>query len=209
MALLFTVIPIAFKSIFLVTERKWIYELMLFPDIMFFVLVIVIGEHLLPKIVKTSLFKRYVGGTLAVLLIYLCVHFAYVANVGYTKAAISQEGAISYFTRLSSRIQSVEGYSTEYPVAYINEDSKKSEQLTLPELNDVAVYKPFKQNAENIINNYNWKEYMDQWCGFGPVTASHEQMVKLLKNEEVSQMPCYPDAGSIAIIDDVIVVKFD
>lgn len=46
---------------------------------------------------------------------------------------------------------------------------------------------------------------MKLWCGFSPImkdAAEYEQL------PEVEEMPGYPDAGSIKIVEDVLVIKF-
>lgn len=46
---------------------------------------------------------------------------------------------------------------------------------------------------------------MKMWCGFDPETADSTTYEQL---PEVVQMPNYPDAGAIRVIDGVVVIKF-
>ncbi len=46
---------------------------------------------------------------------------------------------------------------------------------------------------------------MKIWCGFLPVMKNAEEYEQL---PEIVEMPNYPDAGSIKIVGDVLVVKF-
>lgn len=209
LCMLLAVMPLATKSIFLTTQPDWIYELMVFSDIMIFALLLMFCEHICDFHLPVISAKRWITGITAVLLAFSCIHFAYIANIGYTKASILQENSIAYFNRLAARIQLLDGYSTEYPVAYINEKDKNPEQLSIPELDNIRLYTPYNLLAKKHMNDADWKVYMDQWCGFAHVEVSPDKLAELTASEAVAQMSCYPNAGSIAIIDGVIVVKFE
>ncbi len=46
---------------------------------------------------------------------------------------------------------------------------------------------------------------MKNWCGYDPVTLDETEF---LERDEIKQMPCYPDYGSIRVIDETVVIKF-
>ena len=100
-----------------------------------------------------------------VLLLYICVYFAYIANVCYIKAAIQQEQTISYFNRLIVRIQMTEGYTTDKPIAYVYEMNKNTESQHIRYI-DSNGYGIAAYNYDSLINMYNWENYMELWCGF-------------------------------------------
>ena len=54
------------------------------------------------------------------------------------------------------------------------------------------------------INNYQKTTYMEMHCGFSPEWVAAEEVEK---KDVVKDMPCYPDYGSIQVIDGVVVVK--
>ena len=63
----------------------------------------------------------------------------------------------------------------------------------------------FQFNTLEYINNYTWAQFMEIWCGFTPVYYQEEDLDNL---PEVQSMPRYPDAGSIQLVHDVLVVNF-
>ena len=63
---------------------------------------------------------------------------------------------------------------------------------------------PYNSETDDLINNYVWHHYMNNWLGYNPMIL-HEHVLK--DNEEVKKMPSYPDDGSIKIIDGMIVIK--
>lgn len=105
------------------------------------------------------------------------------------------------------RIQSVEGYSPDLPVAYVNEWNKNPGSLWIGFINSDD-YRIAAYNYDNIINLYNWESYMQMWCGYMAPRVSQETLSNYLAMPEVQKMPSYPAEGSIKIIDGVIVVKF-
>ena len=59
-----------------------------------------------------------------------------------------------------------------------------------------------------IINDNSWIDYMRYWCGFEPRLVDDVTMKNLQNDNFVKMMPCYPDDGSISVINDTVVVKF-
>lgn len=210
--LLFCILPLAIQSVFLTADTSTtnIYSLMMFSGVMVYVCLIGAVERL--ENTDRGNVKRGQSRALRIiptaLLVYVCVYFAYIANVCYTKAAIQQEQSISYFNRLIVRIQMTEGYSPDKPVAYIYEYNKNIERQSIGFIDEDG-YSIAAYNYESLINMYNWKEYMQMWCGFRMPEISGEALWAYMDMPEVRAMPTYPHTGSIKIINDVIVVKFD
>lgn len=208
--ILFCVLPLAIHSVFLTadTATTKIYSLMMFGGVMVFVCLIGALEKLENADGGNGKLLRLGGIVPVILLSYMCVYFAYIANVCYTKAAIQQEQAIGYFNRLIVRIQMTEGYSPDKSVAYIFEINKNVERQPIWFIDSegfgIAAY-----NYDSLINMYNWKEYMEMWCGFRMSEISGEELWEYMYMPEIQAMPTYPSAGSIKVIDDVVVVKFD
>ena len=50
-----------------------------------------------------------------------------------------------------------------------------------------------------------WERFLANWCGFQPEFADGRAAADW---PEVQAMPCYPDDGSIRVIRDTVVVKF-
>ena len=89
------------------------------------------------------------------------------------------------------------------PVAYINFYDKQDNTLKInAELDGVNIIPYHDTNA--MINNFAAISFFENCCGFSPnLEYGNYQSLP-----EVQEMPCYPDAGSIKIIDNVVVVKF-
>ncbi len=125
-------------------------------------------------------------------------------NSCYMSNEIRHRAAVSYFTTLITRIQSIDGYDPSIPIAYINSMEKSTEADTLYPQHDLIVTNPY---CYPIVNSWNWEKFVVYWCGYSPNVIRYSAD-EIQQNMEIQKMPQYPSAGSIRMIDGVIVVKF-
>lgn len=190
--------PLATNLIFVFAGQSNIHALMVMGAAAPFVLMAVLLDE-----IRTS--KSWIPVVSGVFLCCILLMYVRYDNRCYLKADFAQKECVSYFTTLITQIKSADGYRDELPVVYINEYEKKD--LTVggvDKLKDIRIV-PYSNLENNFINDYNWKSFMNIWCGFNPKTVGEDKYKKL---PEVRKMPSYPDDGSIKVIDGVVVVKF-
>lgn len=61
--------------------------------------------------------------------------------------------------------------------------------------------------GSTYINAYSRNRWIQQYFGYKIPIANEETVRKLKKQPEVKEMPCWPDSGSIKVIDDTVVIK--
>ena len=87
-------------------------------------------------------------------------------------------------------------------MVYINEFDKQNvyeiDEIFIPV--NIVPY-----DSYYTVNDYTWRNYMAYWCGFRPWVKDSAEFENL---DEVKEMPCYPESGSIKKINGAIVVKF-
>lgn len=145
-----------------------------------------------------KLLLRLVSLVLCLLLVLFPLVWCRYDNALYMDLEISQQRTISWFNTLITRIRSAEGYRDELPIAYIGRMEKQDGNLG-PVCRIQYVW-PYESTTD-LINDAAQIHFMEKWCGFW------QQMTEF-DHPDIEAMPCYPDDGSIRIIDDVIVVKF-
>lgn len=123
-------------------------------------------------------------------------------NSCYMSAQIRHDATVSYYSTLVGRIQSIEGYRTDLPVAFINDTAKVNTIDTIKNVYDYPLTNPYNYP---MVNCYTWRSIMYQWCDYAPQEVPADTYKD---NQKVMEMPSYPNDGSIQIIDNVIVVKF-
>lgn len=147
--------------------------------------------------------KKWFGYAGVLLLLWMTFLFIRFDNGVYKREDYYLKSTDRFYTSLITRIQNTEGYKDTLPVAYIGEFGMRDETLVLKEEFDAFSLDP---NYGIMINDYAWRTYMQMKQGFYPDVVEDTSIYQY--NEEVKEMPCYPDAGSIKVIDDVVVVKF-
>lgn len=136
--------------------------------------------------------------------IFLNIAFCRFSNACYLKANLLQEHAINYFETLNTRIQMTEGYTKDTTVVFIEPRNKIEIDYMDSKMAEIKLI-PYSE--QSIINNYQWINFARIWCGcFVNVVTNSEEFKDL---PEVKDMPIYPDDGSIKMVGDVIVVKFN
>lgn len=200
LAAAFALVPLGCNFVFVMSDT--IHSLMVYSQVMQMVLLVCLAdgaEHPFPSLRTAASFGA------ALLLSLSAVMYIRYDNQCYMKTAFQQQEAISWNTTLVTRIESVEGFSDELPVAFVNRREMKDQNLyNLTEL-DFLTLGTYDTDIRGYLNDWAWSEFLARWCGFRPKAADPEQVQTW---PEVQAMPSYPDDGAIQIIRDVIVVKF-
>ena len=203
--LLTVIFPVTVEFIYIMTSPYFVYGIMKYSEVMPFILLVLYSDRMIiasPKLQK-GLFLPKIN----VLFISLsCLLFCKLDNICYLKIQFIQSEAISYYTTLISRIESTAGYKEDYQIAFIEGQKKEDTNWAqIPELDLAAL---FPIDWKEIINDNSWIDYMRYWCGFEPRLVDDVTMKNLQNDNFVKMMPCYPDDGSISVINDTVVVKF-
>ena len=218
-AALMLLVPMACNLIFVMCGEN-VYTPMMYGECFFFAYYAWMADRLFPEkgdgedADKTAsapsgreprrrLLERGVKAAVGTLLLLIGLLYCRFANICYLRAEFEQQQTISYYTALISRISSAEGYDDAYPVVYINEFNKKpTTGLGCPD-EEIIFISPYKSGYS--VNIDTWRRVMRNWCGYDPETLDEALFVQ---RPEVMEMPCYPDSGSIKVIDGTVVVKF-
>ena len=145
----------------------------------------------------------------ALLLALACAMYIRFDNQCYLKTVFQQQQAISWYTGLVARIKSAPGYRDELPVAYVNREKMRDPTLYNIDELDFVRLGSYEQDLTGYLNNWAWESFLARWCGFGPDTLSEEETEALKDLPAVRRMPAWPDEGSVQVIGDTVVVKFE
>jgi len=199
---LFAIVPLASNFIFVMVDPSNIHGLMMYGQIAPYILLVLLLDNLETE---SKVFSCLSTITIVILL-FINIMYCRFDNQCYLKAEYVQEEAISYFTTLVTRIKSTENYDDELPVSFIFIDGSRIEDKSIYDIENLDYINLIQYDElYYYINNYEWKTFMKRWCGYDPVIVDGSD---LQNNEEVKAMACYPDYGSIKVIDDRVVVRF-
>lgn len=134
--------------------------------------------------------------------------YAILANNVYTTMDLAKLEASSYYTTMVTQIKSLDHYSTELPLCLLGTNS---EDETLYDLS--AYYKGDvrgQMTCNRYINMYSRHYFLSVFLGYDPQVINWQDFIPAADQQTcltLQEMPCYPAAGSIAIINDTIIVK--
>lgn len=203
MCLFFFLFPCSVNLIYLMCMNGYVHTLMRYAQIVVYIAAIVVLEKEGATLLKgTSLLKiRYILTGLCLITV---GSFCIQANQTYFGLHQKFSQTKAYYTVLVTQIKSQKGYQADMPVAFVGEVNDSTYPL-FPQ------YSKFKTMAGTgdlsyYYQLYSKKELIKYYCGFAPQYIYDTSAIE--SAEEYKKMPCYPDYGSVAILDGVVVVKF-
>ncbi len=196
--LLLAVSPLFAYFLYVMTGEEDSHGGMAFGEVFMFALAAFVVE----RMIDTGKTERILACSSIVLTFVMTLMYVRYANVCYLKAEVVQSQTVSYFNRLITRIQETEGYTEDTPVVWIGPNDKSEADLGGEKYFEDIYTPPFQ--GKSYINDFEWEEMMDLWCGFTAVPGELPEGA----SEEVAAMPVYPAEGSLKVIDNVLVVKF-
>ncbi len=143
-------------------------------------------------------------GIILFLVLMIPAFYFYADNQAYLKMNLIQEETTNYFNVLVANIKGCDGYTDDMPIVF------RGGAIQDNTLHTVAIqsttYTGYEYSFSDMLNDYTWLQYMILHTGFSPSIDWDASWT--YSNEEVENMPCYPDSGSIRVVENKVVVKF-
>ena len=155
-----------------------------------------------PKGARATALVRPAGGLLlAVVVACGCLY----SNQVYLKKDLEERATLSLITRVLDRMEQTEGYLPGTTVtAFIGNLSNGPTGATRPGYDYTAVGLDGKY-ATSYIGTLDW--YFRDVMGYAIAMAPQDVLWAYFRREDVRTMPAFPAAGSVAMLDGVLVVK--
>lgn len=203
--------PLAVNFIVIMCPDASVYTIMVYAFVLIGCAPMMLLELLPEKNERINrLISRIVSVTVAVIIFYN----SYYTNFNYTALYYANEQVKTYLTGLTAQIRMTEGYTPEKKWAFLGE-------IQDPSLYDMWKYQwsgyedpPYYGGVkwcsaeELLITSYSFDFWIHSYIGYFPTKASQEEKMTLAATEQVSQMPCWPSEGSMKVIGEYVVVKF-
>ncbi len=201
-------IPLALNFVSVLGVDANIHMLMIYAFLLVFLLTLRFTELTARQLIIGRKAHWYipfaVSGILSCLLIWsnFCV-----SNIGYLRLQISYESSFALANRIAARIEQVENYSPEIPVAFVG---SPSDQIYGRAGNEFDAFRGMTgTNTKIFFNEINLRDryYIADYIGIRLPAPSEEQKEMLRQSGMLEKMPSYPAEGSVALYNGVIVVK--
>ena len=223
-SVIMVVLPIAINLVAIMSMSAGIlYSIMLFELVYMFVIPIAClealrsMEHNKGEECNITVEKHGIGNLIrsvaaplnivyAIAIAATVVTYIWFANGNYLEIEYTNNYDNAFYQTLMTQIKSVEGYNEEMSVATIGVPSDANRTET-----HNVMYDSFNiegKGGTNIDKYSSWN-IMTRVLGFDPVLRdSDEDEKEFMNNAEIKNMPNYPADGSIRVIDNTVIVKF-
>lgn len=203
--LLCLVFPVAVNFIVIMCPDGWVYTLMVYAFALIACLPLVLFECM-PDLAKEQMKRgrRILAKSIGLLTALLVLYYAYYANVNYTTLYYANRQIENYLNSIVVQVRMTEGFTSE------------TEWVFIGEVDDPLFASPWEEEAiyggsgytEYLLNQYSRPNWIQNYIGYTVPMASDETVARLMEMDEVKEMPCMPDAGSIKVIENTVVIKF-
>lgn len=201
------VFPLAANGIYLLAEASTVYSIMRYPLVLIYILAIMVldwmqysgfaGKGVQVK-VRANIVACWLGT--AAIFCTVCSNIYY-ANTQYLAMDMQYKQAYSYFTSMITAIKLTDGYDAELPLVIIGD---RIEDPSFYRNEDFEGYGMSGRSA-TLLNEYSRDVFWKKYNGFNHRIIEDKSAWESLPM--VQAMPCYPQNGSIQVIDGAIVLK--
>lgn len=198
--LLCAAFPVAVNLIEIMCPNSRIYTLMVFSCVVPIIAPLVLLE-LMPQ--NCKLYPWAAKITAAILLV-LVFGNTYYNNVTYTSTYYVNRQTENYMASMVAQIRMTEGFNPEMRWAFVGTNS---DPMVDNPWQEVPMYGG-AEHTNRMISAYSWQKWITQYLGYSIPLASKETTEEVMNTEEFARMPCWPAEGSVKVINDVVVIKF-
>ena len=194
--------PIAVNFIYITCDAEDIYTLMLFGQMAPFLFLLCLLDWSFPAL-STAAIWRYSQKISAVILTLFTLFCIRTDNAVYEKAQFVQTRTQAYFNTMITQIKSTPGYTSSTPVVLVGEYFTDPTYQRIDGFAQLTIT-PLPYDASPFCIGYSWQDFLTLWCGFTPPYGDADEFSQL---PEVISMPCYPNDGSVQLVNGTVVVK--
>ena len=206
-AALAALLPLGMNMIYVLSLGA-VHELMVYPTWMFYLLTLLLAKWLYVQwkdaAIPAGAWQRAVCMLLIGMVLYGNVRFS---NGMYVKKNLEFDGYLSLMTRIVGRMEATPGYEPgETPVLFVG--LPKTFNRVIPGFKDYWNVTGMTGSSPIYTTEPSrFQAYFDYVMSLPIVLADGETRERLLADEDVRAMPCYPADGFLTFRDGTLVVK--
>lgn len=130
---------------------------------------------------------------------------AYGTNTNYTSAYYDTCQTENYICSIATQIRLTKGFTPDKKWAALG---NINDPLLDGTWDNVPLYGGISHST-SLVSTYGFPQWLRLYLGYLPPWASEDEVLQLAGNEVVINMPVWPSEGSIQIVDDYVVIKFE
>lgn len=200
------ILPLAINCIFLISAIAAVHTLMLYSTVSIYLLAAIMLDPHIPALTTATF-----GGKLrsaAVNIVPLCMALiilinTYIANEVPLKLHLMYENSYSLCTSINTQFQQTPGYTQQTPVVITGDQGFPSFDGQFDHLQTMIGQQTM------FLVNINYQNMFRYYLGAQMNLVDDPAIIEAVTaTDAYTQMPCYPDYGSIRMLDGIMVVKF-
>lgn len=202
-------LPLALNFITVLSVGAEVHALMIYSFVLGFVFALRIVEMTVQKMIESGKPKwsalLMIHIALAGLLVWnnFCV-----SNTAYLRLQVCYENSFALANRIVARIERLDGYSPTLPVAVIGEANRSLYGGTVGEFNQ---FNSLTGTGDRLLYSpephHRTRYFIEDYIGLHMPAPNKEQKEMLKASETIKTLPSYPQEGSVAIYEGIVVVK--
>lgn len=205
LAVLVILLPLAINCMYMITAESSIHTLVLYSFVSIYILAAMLVDqllantelHKLPELLR----RLSVDGSALAMALIIFINI-YTANTSYLAMHLRYENAYSFYSSLTAQIRQIPEFQEGTRLAVVGNWQSPGFYANRMEFTEYLVgVKGF------LPDSYTANSFMEYYIGFPAEFVTTEEAEALRKTEAYQNMNIYPYYSSIAVIDDVIVVK--
>lgn len=201
-------LPLALNFVTVLSVGAEVHQLMVYSFVLLFVMILKCAELVMAERVRGGK-----GGWQGVFWANLVLCLALVwgnfctTNTAYLRLQIKYENTIAAANRIVARVESLEGYTPDTPVALVGYLPSNLYGKTVPAFSQPE---PLTGTDDTLLlSYYSARSVLETYIGLHMPAMTDEQWNAVYNSGLLDDMPCYPSAGSVILHEGVAVVKLN
>ncbi len=199
-------VPLALNFITVLAFGADVHALMIYSFVLLLVLIVKASElavaHLLPAGGKKGALVFFTNLALCFVLVWgnFCA-----TNTAYLRLQVRYETSYAAANRIMARIEALDGYTADTPVAFAGRLPSGLYGMTVEEFSQIDSLTGTDDNL--LLSTYSAPVFLETYIGLHLPGMTDEQWNMVYGSGILDEMPCYPADGSIILRDGVVIVK--
>lgn len=197
-------VPLAVNFIVVMAPEGIIYTIMVYPFVF-----LAIAPLMLLEALPEGKWQLLLAKATAVLTAAIVFYNGYNTNFNYTALYYANRQAENYVSGMMTQMRMAEGYTPDKKWVFLGANQD-------PSLWDIWNVAPYYyggvsgSSAREVMQaTYSFDFWFYTYLGYGIPQPTAEEEAAVSQDPRVAEMPCWPENGSIQVIDDYLVVKFE
>lgn len=199
-------VPLALNFVFVLAVGAGMHHLMLYAFVLVFLLAIKIAELVMQELAAAGKpgWVGVLGVNLALCALLVWCGF-YTNNISYLRLQVRYDNSAALANRIAARVETLEGYSKDTPVALIGLLPNNLYGRTIPAFSDPEAITGTDDTP--LLYYYSARDVLQYCAGLRMPPFTQEQWSSVYNSDFIYDMPCWPAQGSVILHNGVAVVK--